>query len=103
MTEQNDTRIQQKIKKMYSRTVIVAGTFMGLAMCIYFFTYGALIDHGYSALLWFEFLTTILFVLGLIYLKRLSLSITRILLIGSPDCRHMLKNMTVADIEKVSQ
>ncbi len=103
MTEDNGNRIQRKIKKIYSRIVITAGTFMGLAMCVYFFTYGALIDRGDDGLLWFEFITTVFFVFGLIYLKRLSLFITRILLSGNSDCRRMLKDMTVADVEKVSQ
>jgi cobalamin biosynthesis protein CobD/CbiB len=103
MTEQNDTRIQQKVKKIYSRTVIVAGTIMGFALCVFLFTIGTLLDHGYNAVLWLEFITSILFIFGLIYLKRLSLFITRILLSGNSDCRRMFKNMTVADIERVQQ
>jgi len=103
MTEEYDIKTQQKIKKIYSRIVIIAGTIMGFAMCIYFFTYGTLIDYGYDLLLWFEFITTVLFVFGLIYLKRLALFITRILLSRNTDCRRMLKSMTIADIEKVPQ
>ena len=64
MTEEYDIKTQQKIKKIYSRIVIIAGTIMGFAMCIYFFTYGTLIDYGYDLLLWFEFITTVLFVFG---------------------------------------
>ena len=103
MTEENDTKTQQKIKKIYGRIVTVTGTLMGLAMCVYFFTYGMLIDQGDNAILWFEIITTVLFVFGLIYLKRLGLFITRILLSGNTDCRRMLKGMTVADIEKAPQ
>ena len=103
MTEQSDAKTRQRIKKTYGRIVIIAGTFMGLAMSVYFFTYGALIDRGNSFLLWFEIITTVLFIIGLIYLKRLSLFLTRMLLIGNADCRRMLKSMTVMDIEKVAQ
>lgn len=103
MMEESYIKAQQKIKKMYGRIVIVAGTFMGVAMGIYFFTYGTLIDKGDNALLWLEIITTVLFVFGLIYLKRLSLFITRILLSTNTDCRRLLKDMTVEDIEKVPQ
>lgn len=103
MTAENDTRIQQKIKKIYGRTVIVAGTLMGFALCVFFFTIGVLLDHGHYAVLWFEFFTSILFIFGLFYIRRLSLFITRILLSGNSDCRHMLKNMAVNDVEKVAQ
>jgi hypothetical protein len=103
MTEENDTKTRQKIHKLYGRIVIIAGTLMGLAMSIYFFTYGMLIDQGNNVLLWLEGITTILFVFGLIYLKRVSFFITRILLSWNADCRRLLKGMTVTDIEKVPQ
>ncbi len=103
MTQENDANTRQKIKKIYGRIVTVAGTVMGLAMCVYFFTYGMLIDQGDNAILWFEIITTVLFVFGLIYLKRLALFVTRILLSRNTDCRRLLKDMTVADIEKAPQ
>lgn len=103
MSEEADTRTLQKIKKTYSRTVVVAGTVMGFVLCTYFFTLGLLIDGGYTALIWVEIVTTVLFVLGLIYLKPLALSVTRILMSRDPDSRRKLKGLTVADIEKVPQ
>jgi len=103
MTEENDTKTLHKIKKTYSRIVVVAGTLMGFVLCTYFFTLGILIDGGHTVMLWVEILTTVLFVLGLVYLKPLALSITRILLSANAEGRHMLKGMTVADIEKVPE
>lgn len=103
MTEENDTKTQQKVKKMYSRIVVVAGTFMGVVMSIYFFTYSTLLDQGNNFMLWFEIITSVLFIFGLIYLKRLGLFLTRILLSADPDCRRMLKGVTIADLEKVQQ
>jgi cobalamin biosynthesis protein CobD/CbiB len=103
MTEENDIMIQQKIKKMHSRIVTVAGTFMGVVLSIYFFTYSTLLDQGNNFLLWFEIITAVLFIFGLIYLKRLALFITRILLSTDSDCRRMLKGITVADLEKMPE
>lgn len=103
MPEENDIKTQQKIKSFYSRTIVVSGTFMGIAMCIYFCTYGTLLDLRSDFLLWFEAVTTVLFIFGLIYLKRMSLFITKVLLSRNTECRRMLQSMTVADIEKVAQ
>ncbi|HKJ22802.1 MAG TPA: hypothetical protein VKA13_06910 [Gammaproteobacteria bacterium] len=103
MTEDNDTRTLQKIKKVYSRVVVIAGTVMGFVLCNYFFTLGILIDGGHTVMLWFEVLTTVLFVFGLIYLKPLSLFITRILSSRNAERRRMLQGMTVVEIEKVPE
>lgn len=103
MTDENDTKTLQKIKKTYGRTVVVAGTLMGFVLCTYFFTLGLLVDGGHTVLLWLEIGSTVLFVFGLIYLKSLSLFITRILLSGNAERRRVLKGLTVAEIEKAPQ
>jgi len=103
MTDQNDTKTLQRIRKTYSRTVVIAGTLMGFTACTYCFTLGVLIDGGYTAMLWLGFVSAILLIIGLIYLKPLSLFITRILLSMNSDSRRVLKSLTVAEIEKAPQ
>lgn len=103
MTEENDTSTLRKIRNIYGRVIVAAGTLMGFTMCTYFFTLGIMIDGGHTFTLWFGAVIMVVFVLGFIYLKPLALFITSILLSKNADSRRMLKNMTVADIEKASQ
>lgn len=103
MTEENDKKILQKIKGTYGRIVVIVGTLLGFVLCTYFFTLGILIDGGHTFLLWCEIITTVLFIIGLFYLKPMALFITRILLSGNADSRRVLKGMTVADVEKAPQ
>ena len=98
---ENDTQPLQKIKKTHERVAVVAGVIMGVTMSIYFFTFSMLIDHGDAFALWFEIITSVLFLFGLIFLKRLAFFITRMVLGANSDCRHALKGLTVADLEKI--
>ena len=100
MTQNNDLETLQKIKKTHGRIAIIAGVIMGLALSSYFFTFGMLIDQGATVALWFQIITTVLFIFGLIFLKRLAFFFTRILLALDADCRHMLKGLKPADLEK---
>lgn len=101
MTQENDTQTLHRIKKTHERVAVIAGVVMGVTMSIYFFTFSMLIDHGNAFALWFEIITAVLFLLGLIFLKRLAFFITRLVLGMNSDCRRALKGLTVADLEKV--
>lgn len=101
MTKQNDPATFAKIKRIQGRVSVIAGLIMGTMLSIYFFSFGVLIDGGHSALLWAEIITTVLFIIGLIYLKKLSLIVTRVLLSSNADCRAVFKEMKVAELEKI--
>ena len=100
MTNEHELEILRKIKRTHGRVAIIAGVIMGLALSSYFFTFGMLIDQGATVAIWFQIITMVLFILGLIFLKRLAFFITRILLALNADCRRLLKGMKVADLEK---
>ena len=94
------TQPLEQIRRAYERIAVVAGIFMAAAMSLYFFTFSDLIDKGASLLLWVELVTTILFVFGLIFLKRLAFFITRLMLGRNSACREVMGGMTAADLEK---
>lgn len=100
MTNEHELEILRKIKRTHGRVAIIAAVIMGLALSSYFFTFGMLIDQGATVAIWFQIITMVLFILGLIFLKRLAFIITRILLALNADCRRLLKGMKAADLEK---
>ena len=100
MTSENDSQTLQKIKKTHDRIVIIVGTAMGIALSSYFFTFGMLIDNGATFMLWFQVITSVLFIFGLVYIKPLALLLAKVLLASNSDCRQMLNGMKVADLEK---
>jgi len=100
MSNENQLETVQKIKRTHGRIAVFAGVIMGVALSSYFFTFGMLIDRGATAALWFQLITMVLFIFGLIFLKRLAFFITRILLTFNEDCRRALKGMKLADLDK---
>ena len=102
MTNETSNKTLQKIKKTHERIVITVGIAMGITLSSYFFTYGMLIDRDATFMIWFQVITTVLFIFGLIFIKRLALLLTKVLLAANSDCRQMLKGMKVADLEKGS-
>lgn len=100
MTDNSDQETFSKIKRAHGRITVIAGVTMGITLCIYFFTFSMLIDRGATLALWFELITSVLFLFGLIFLKRVALFITRVMLSLNADCRYMLKGLKVADLEK---
>ncbi len=100
MTNENHSQTLEKIKKVHERIVIIVGVTMGIALSSYFFTFGMLIDRDATFMLWFQVITSVLFIFGLVYIKPLALMLTKILLASNSDCRQMLNGMTVKDLEK---
>ncbi len=100
MTNENHSQTLQKIKKVHDRIVIIVGVTMGIALSSYFFTFGMLIDSDATFMLWFQVVTSILFIFGLVYIKPLGLLLTKMLLATNSDCSQMLKGMRVVDLEK---
>lgn len=100
MTNEKDSQTLQRIKKIHERIVITTGIAMGIALSSYFFTFGMLIDSGGTFMLWFQVITSVLFIFGLIYIKPLALLIAKVLLVSNSDCRQMMKGMKAADLEK---
>ena len=100
MSDGNDTETLQKIKRIHGRVIVIAAVIMGVALSSYFFTFGMLIDKGATAVLWFQIITMVLFIFGLIFIKRLAFFITRMLLVFNADCRRMLRGMKAAELEK---
>ncbi len=101
MTNQNDTEILKKIKKTHERIAISAGIIMGVALSSYFFTFGMLIDRDATGALWFQIITSILFIFGLVYLKPLAFFITKLILGFNGECRRVLDGMKVKDLENI--
>ena len=103
MTNENDIEIKRKIKKTHERIAIIAGVGMGVALSSYFFTFGMLIDRDATGALWFQIITSILFIFGLVYLKSLAFFITKLILGFDGECRRVLTGMKVKDLDQVQQ
>lgn len=89
-----------QIKKTHENFMVSLGVLIGTLLVVYFFTYGALVDSPTSSMIWFEVVTSILMVLALIFLKRVSFFLTRLKLGRRADCAAVLAQLTIADLAR---
>lgn len=102
MNENAASETLGKIKRTHERVALIAGVIMAVAISSYFFTFSDLLNSGASGWVWFEIVSLVLFVFGLIFLKRLALFITRLILSGDDECRRVLKDLTLHDLDRAS-
>lgn len=71
--------IIKKIQNTQNNIKIFTAVPMGVLMIGYFFSYATLIDHGLTGFLFFEIISSILFVLAFIFLNPLSFFAVRLI------------------------
>lgn len=80
---------------------------MGVLMILYFFSYATLIDMGMYGVLAFEVITTVLFVLALIYINQVSFRLLKFRYRNKSPYNEVLAYISHSDLSgdanKVSQ
>jgi hypothetical protein len=99
MSEQKLEAIR-KIKKTHENLVVAIGITIGLILGVYFFSFASLIDSARPFAIQFLMVTTVLLVVALIYVKRIALFFTRLLLGRKAECKAVLSVLAVADLAK---
>ena len=67
-------------------------------MILYFFSYATLVDKGMTGALWFEIVTTILFLLALVYLNQVSFMVIKYLYKNKRPYRELLHYLNAKNI-----
>lgn len=99
MSEQQLQAIR-RIKKTHENMVVTLGVTIGIILGLYFFSFAALIDSARPYVIQFMLATTLLLVLALIYVKRIALFFTRLLLGRKAECKALLALLVVTDLAK---
>ena len=72
MTSEDIINAIEQIQKSQNNIKIFTAVPIGIIMILFFFTFASLIDHGMMGVLYIEIGSTILFILALIYLNKIS-------------------------------
>ena len=102
MTEKTDNElISQAIENLqqsYSNIKIFTAVPMGILLILYFFSFATLIDKGMNTALWFEIVTSILFVIYFIFINKAAFFILKILNRNKSPNRDILSLMNVSEL-----
>lgn len=93
----------KKIKKTHENFTIGIGISIGIILFGYFFSFAGLIDHLKSGIVAFQFITTILFILCLIFLKKVAFFCTKLKYSKNSSYRPILEKLVSADFDKKEQ
>ena len=72
MSQQEELEAIQQMQNTQGNIKVFSAIPMGVLMILYFFSYATLVDKGYTGFLMFEIVTTILFLLAMIYLNQFA-------------------------------
>ena len=93
----------EKIQNTLNNMKIFTAVPMGILMIIYFFTFAALIDRGYTTLLVIEIVTSFVFVLAFIFLNKWSFQAVKLLYKNRSPYREILRQLTADKIGKPAE
>ncbi len=98
MSEQTLQAIE-KVKKTHANMVVALGITVGMILGIYFFTFPQFLDHA-PKVVTFQAISAVFLFASFFFLKRIAFWLTRIRLMGKPECKAVLNSVTVADVDK---
>ena len=93
----------QKIQQTQNNVKIFTAVPMGVLMILYFFSYATLIDHGLTGFLFFEIISSILFILALIFLNPLSFFVVRLIYGNRKDYKAIMGKLSAENIVKPAE
>ena len=103
MSQHENAEIIRKIKKVHENFVIGIGAGIGIILMLYFFSFAQFIDRVKPGLITFQIITTIIFVICLIFIKRVATFFTRLKLKRKPAFQTMMSKLSDSDFEKDEQ
>ena len=102
MTDTTDSnQISQAVERLqqsYSNIKIFTAVPMGVLLILYFFSFAMLIDKGMNAALWFEIITSVLFVIYFIFINRAAFAILKFLNRNNSQNSDILALMSVSEL-----
>ncbi len=101
MSEQTLQAIE-KVKKTHANIVVTLGITIGIILGIYFFTFPQFLDHAPNVVT-FQAITAVMLFISFFFLKRIAFWLTRIRLIGKPECKAIMNAVSVADVDKEAE
>jgi len=93
----------EKIQNTQNNIKIFTAVPMGILLLLYFFSFASLIDHGYTALLMIEIVTSIIFVFAFIFLNSWTFQVVKVIYKNRSPYREIMQQLTAANISKPAE
>lgn len=98
MSQHDEMEAIQQMQNTHSNIKVFSAIPMGVLMILYFFSYATLVDKGWTGLLAFEAITTVLFLLTLVYLNQFAFFFIKRIYNSKMPYRELLKHIDAKNI-----
>lgn len=95
---ENEIAAIERLQNILGNIKVITGIAIGTVLLLYFFSYAMLVDQGMSGALWFEVVTTVLCVLGLVYLNSVAFFMLKTLYQRRKQYRDVFPVLTAGNI-----
>lgn len=89
-----------KIKKTTENIAVTVGILFGTILGIYFFSMSELVNRGMTGALWFLAISSVLLVIGLVFVRKLAFKVTRTMLGNKPQYQAIFAAIVLKDLEQ---
>ena len=103
MTTEDIISAIEQIQKSQSNIKIFTAVPMGIIMILFFFSFATLIDQGMMGALYMEIGSTILFILALIFLNKISFFFVKFLYNSRKLHSSIIANLTPVNINRPAE
>lgn len=100
---QNEIAAIERLQASQSNIKVTIGITIGTILLLYFFSFAQLVDAGQTAGWLFETATTVLCVLGLIYLNRISFFILKLRYKRRAEFTKIFPVLTASNIDEKAE
>ncbi len=90
----------QHVFKTFNRITTTIGVTIGVILLLYFFSFATLIDKAPAILFEIQATTAIFFIIALVYVKRISFFLTKLLLAKRESYAALIELISIDDLEK---
>jgi hypothetical protein len=92
--------IIRTVKKAHENIMVFTGVLIGIVLIAYFFSFAQFFDRGYMAVVYFQAVTSVLFVIALFMLKRIAFVAVRAIYGRRGAYRAFLSAIVASDLDK---
>lgn len=100
MSVSSPADVVRAVKSAHGSIMTITGVVIGVTLVAYFFSFAQLIDRGYTGMLWFQVISSVVMVIILCLLKRFAFVLLKLFYGRRAAYRPLLSVIGVADLDQ---
>lgn len=100
MSVSSPADVVRAVKSAHGSIMTITGVVIGIILVFYFFSFAQLIDRGYTGMVWFQTISSVVMVIILCTLKRFAFVLLKLFYGRRAAYRPLLSIIRAADLDQ---